>query len=250
MSTVQGDAGAVSASVPVLSVSNLHLGYGQREVVQGLSLDVRRAECVALIGANGAGKSTTLRAIAGMHPVRTGQISFLGQNVSGWTSVKAVSGGVVLCPEGRHLFSGMSIRDNLLLGLGGGAFSRADKADRLAEVEALFPLLRERPDQLAGTLSGGEQQMVALGRALMSRPKVLILDEPSLGLSPLFVETVFGVIGNLVTAECSVLLAEQNVEATLEVATRGYILESGEITFSGTTPELIGSPDLLAAFLG
>ena len=235
---------------PVLAVSSLRLGYGPRTVVADLSLEVRAGECVAVVGANGAGKSTTLRAIAGLGPVRGGSIRLDGTDVTGWNAVRAVRAGVVLCPEGRHLFPGMSIRDNLLLGLAAQRLGAAERAERLDEVETLFPLLRERPGQLAGTLSGGEQQMVALGRALVSRPKVLILDEPSLGLSPLMVEQVFGVISEIVTSERAVLLAEQNVEASLANSQRAYILESGRLTQSGSAAEMLASPDLLKAFLG
>jgi branched-chain amino acid transport system ATP-binding protein len=238
------------AGEPVLRAEGLRLAYGPRTVVEDLTLEVGPGECVALIGANGAGKSTTLKAIAGLHPLRAGRIVLRGDVVGGWTGPRAVASGVVLCPEGRHLFPRMSVRDNLLLGLGVKRTAAAERAERLEEVESLFPVLRDRKAQLAGTLSGGEQQMVALGRALMSHPRLMILDEPSLGLSPLLVEQVFGAISALVGEERSVLLAEQNVEASLAIAGRAYILESGRVTREGGAAELLGSRDLIAAFLG
>lgn len=234
----------------LLRASDLRLGYGPRTVVERLSLTVGYGECVALVGANGAGKSTTLKAIAGLLPVRAGRIIVRDVDVSGWTAVRAVAEGVVLCPEGRHLFPKLTIRDNLLLGLGTRKTSATERDARLAEVEALFPVLHDRRNQLAGTLSGGEQQMVALGRALMSRPQLVILDEPSLGLSPLLVEQVFGVIAQLVNDQRSILLAEQNVEASMAIADRAYIIESGRVTREGKANELMGSDDLIAAFLG
>jgi ABC-type branched-subunit amino acid transport system ATPase component len=205
---------------------------------------------VAIVGANGAGKSTILKSIAGLQSLQRGTVTFLGRDVTGWSSVQAVKAGVVLCPEGRQLFPQMTIRENLELGLGAGRPSKQEIADRFAEVEALFPFLQSRLRQQAGTLSGGEQQMVALGRALMSRPQLLILDEPSLGLAPLLVEQVFATIRQIVDAGRTVLLAEQNVEASLEIADRAYVLEAGEIVSSGDARTLLRSPVLLRAFLG
>ncbi len=234
----------------ILQVQNLVLAYGQRVVVDRISLTVGQGECVALVGANGAGKSTSLRAIVGMHKVRDGTIRYRGDDVSGWSTTEAVQRGVTLCPEGRHLFPGMSVRDNLLLGAAQTRIGRAETMARIDEIEQLFPVLNDRKNQLAGTLSGGEQQMVALGRALMSRPAMLILDEPSLGLAPLLVERMFEIVAAIVDKGCAVLIAEQNVESTLTVAHRAYVMEAGRIITSGDSAQLRTDPALLSAFMG
>lgn len=234
----------------ILEVKELSLAYGQRVVVDRISMTVGARECVALVGANGAGKTTSLKAIVGIHKVRDGTILFGGKSVTGWSSAAAVRSGVILCPEGRHLFPGMSVRDNLLLGDVKIEATRAQTNARISEIEELFPVLNARKNQLAGTLSGGEQQMVALGRALMSRPNLLILDEPSLGLAPLLVERVFEIVTAILEKGCSVLIAEQNVQATLAVAHRAYVMEAGRIVMSGEASKLRTDPALLSAFMG
>lgn len=236
---------------PLLDVQDVSLAYGQHVAVERLSLTVGAGECVALVGANGAGKSTSLRAIVGIHrDVRSGRIRHAGKDVTGWSSEASVRAGVILCPEGRHLFPGMSVHDNLLLGVAAVRIDRGEVQARIDGVEALFPVLKERKKQLAGTLSGGEQQMVALGRALMSRPKLLILDEPSLGLAPLLVERVFGIVTTILKTGCAVLIAEQNVQATLTVADRAYVMEAGRLITSGSAADIQNDPAVLSAFIG
>lgn len=234
----------------IIATAGVCASYGARTAVDEVSINVGEAECVALVGANGAGKSTLLRVIAGIRPPRRGTVRLYGKDVTGWSARTAFRHGVVLCPEGRQLFPHMTVHENLLLGLGGGRRERALQRERLDEVEDLFPVLRGRARQAAGTLSGGEQQMVALGRALMSHPRLLILDEPSLGLAPLLVDQVFSIIEKLVTSKRSVLVAEQNVEASLTIAGRAYVLEAGRVTANGTPAELQSSPALMRAFLG
>ncbi len=250
--TAVGGARAVvpeQVEAPVLEARSLRLGYGPRVVVEQLDLVIGRGECVALVGANGAGKSTSLKAISGLQPLIAGEVRYRGESVSGWSSVQAVQRGVVLCPEGRHLFPAMSVRDNLRLGVP-RRIPAAEFTRRLDEVQGLFPVLLKRRGQLAGTLSGGEQQMVALGRALMSDPTVLILDEPSLGLSPLLIEQVFEAVRALVSPARSVLIAEQNVEASLAISDRAYVIETGAIVSEGPSSDLFERPELLKAFLG
>lgn len=234
----------------LLDVQNLGLAYGKHRVVDDLSFTVGDAECVALVGSNGAGKSTTLRSIVGIHPKAHGRVVFAGDDVTDWSSGRAAQSGVVLCPEGRHLFPQMTVTDNLLVG---AAVTKAKKPELrrlIGDVQELFPILAERQNQLAGTLSGGEQQMVALGRALMAKPRLLILDEPSLGLAPLIVEKMFDTIETIRATGCSILIAEQNVEATLDVADRAYVVEAGDIVASGTSTELKAHEGLIAAFMG
>lgn len=234
----------------LLELDKVSLAYGQRVVVDGISLEVHAGECVALVGANGAGKSTVLKAIVGIHSVKSGCIRHRGVDIHRWSPDAAVRAGVTLCPEGRHLFPGMSVRDNLLLGAVKANVSRATVRARIDEIETLFPVLADRKNQIAGTLSGGEQQMVALGRALMSHPSLLILDEPSLGLAPLLIERMFETVIGILKTGCAVLIAEQNVQSTLEVADRAYVMEAGRIVAAGEAARLRSDPVVLAAFMG
>lgn len=240
----------MSTEETLLELDEVSLAYGPRVVVDRLSMQVRSGECVALVGANGAGKSTSLKAIVGIHGVRSGRIRHRGVEVNRWSPATAVQAGVTLCPEGRHLFPGMSVRDNLLLGAVKAKVSRATVRARIDEIETLFPVLADRKNQIAGTLSGGEQQMVALGRALMSHPSLLILDEPSLGLAPLLIERMFETVMAILKTGCAVLIAEQNVQATLEVADRAYVMEAGRIVTYGEASRLRNDPVVVAAFMG
>ncbi len=234
----------------LLELDEVSLAYGPRVVVERISMQVRSGECVALVGANGAGKSTSLKAIVGIHGVKSGYIRHRGVEVNRWSPASAVQAGVTLCPEGRHLFPGMSVRDNLMLGAVKTNVSRGTMRARIEEIETLFPVLADRKNQIAGTLSGGEQQMVALGRALMSHPSLLILDEPSLGLAPLLIDRMFETVTAILKTGCAVLIAEQNVQATLEVANRAYVMEAGRIVTSGEASRLRNDPAVLAAFMG
>jgi branched-chain amino acid transport system ATP-binding protein len=233
----------------LLEVSEIDAFYGRVQALRGASLDVDAGEIVALIGSNGAGKTTMLRTISGlMHP-RRGTITFNGKDVSRTEPQKIVDLGVVQSPEGRRLFTRMSVLDNLRM----GAYTRSDRAGIKADMDRvfeLFPRLKERAAQIAGTLSGGEQQMCAMGRALMAKPKVLMLDEPSLGLSPLLVETIFSIVREINAQGTPVLLVEQNAHKALEVAHRGYVLETGSIVQTGTGKELLASEDVQKAYLG
>lgn len=234
----------------IMEVRDLTVAYGRKPVVHGCSLELRQGEAVGLVGANGAGKSTLLSALIGIRRAASGSIRHRGQEVQEWDSGRALRSGVVLCPEGRHLFPSMSVRENLLVGMSRIRTTRADRKERIAEVEALFPVLAERRHQVAGTLSGGEQQMVAIGRALMSRPDVLILDEPSLGLAPMMVEKVFATIERLTAGGTTCLVAEQNVEATIEHTQRVYVMEAGDIIAHGPSEEMHNREDVMAALLG
>lgn len=238
------------SAMPLLTAENLQLAYGTHVAVEECSLEVRPGECVGLVGANGAGKSTTLTALARIHPVKSGQVTFDGHDIVGWSAAQAVSAGLVLCPEGRHLFGEMTVEDNVLLGLSRSALSRSQTRARLDEINDMFPKLAERRHQLAGTLSGGEQQMVALGRALASRPRLLVLDEPTLGLAPLIVEQVFDLVRDVVAGGTSVLIAEQNIAATLEAADRVYVMEAGRVTHHGLASELQKDPSLVTSLMG
>ncbi|HET7527853.1 MAG TPA: ABC transporter ATP-binding protein [Burkholderiaceae bacterium] len=232
----------------LLQVSDLKVAYGGIQAVKGVSFDVKRGELVCLIGANGAGKTTTLKAITGTQPVRDGQISFMGKPIRGQGAWDLVRQGLVMVPEGRGVFARMSIVENLLM----GAYARDDgeiEAD-MDKVFGVFPRLKERASQLAGTLSGGEQQMLAMGRALMARPKVLLMDEPSMGLSPIMVDKIFEVVGDIHSRGTTVLLVEQNASRALQLANRGYVMESGEITMSGQAQMLLDDPKVRAAYLG
>jgi len=237
----------------MLRVLNLEAGYGPLRVLKGVSLHVSPGEAVAIIGANGAGKTTLLKAIAGVLRPRSGAIIFVKTEIRGVAAEKIVAMGCALVPEGRHVFSTMTVRENLLL----GAYSRrrepraaANAAASLNEVYQLFGILKERSSQLAGTLSGGEQQMLAVGRALMSRPKLLMMDEPSLGVAPLVVKSIYGTVARLRRDGLTILLVEQNARAALAVADRGYVVETGQIVLEGTSRELRDNPEVQRAYLG
>jgi branched-chain amino acid transport system ATP-binding protein len=233
----------------LLEVSGIDVYYGRVQAVRGESLQVDAGEVVALIGSNGAGKTTTLRTISGLiHPAR-GKIKFDGKDITRTEPQKIVNLGICQSPEGRRLFARMTVLDNLRM----GAYTRRNAADIKADMEhvfALFPRLKERLHQIAGTLSGGEQQMCAMGRALMAKPKLLMLDEPSLGLSPILVQTIFDIVREINSRGIPVLLVEQNATKALEVAHRAYVLETGVIVKSGTGKELLASEDVQKAYLG
>ena len=232
----------------LLKVSGLKVAYGGIQAVKGVSFEVQPGELVSLIGANGAGKTTTLKAITGLQPVAAGDIEFMGASIKGQGPWDLVRQGLVMVPEGRGTFTRMTIHENLLM----GAYIRDDKdidAD-IDKVFAIFPRLKERRSQLAGTMSGGEQQMLAMGRALMARPKVLLLDEPSMGLSPIMVDKIFEVVDDIHRQGVTVLLVEQNASRALQLARRGYVMESGEVTMSGDAQVLLNDPKVRAAYLG
>jgi branched-chain amino acid transport system ATP-binding protein len=238
-----------SPAGPFLEVTGLEVAYGKITALRGVSLIVGRAEIVTLIGANGAGKSTTVRTLAGLHRPVAGRVVFDGKETTGQAPEEVVRRGLCLAPEGRRIFPRMSVYENLLM----GAYTRRDDAEIKSDIDrafGLFPKLKERTKQLAGTLSGGEQQMLAIGRALMARPKLLMLDEPSLGLAPILVETIFSIIREINSQGTPVLLVEQNAHKALEVAHRGYVLETGVIVQTGTGKELLESPDVQRAYLG
>lgn len=233
----------------MLSIENLHVYYGGIHALKGISLDVTQGKIVTLIGANGAGKSTTLRTIAGMVKPREGRIIFDGRDVSGLPSFSIVAMGIAMVPEGRMVFPDLTVMENLLV----GAHIRRDHAGVQRDLDwicDLFPILRERESQSAGTLSGGEQQMLAVGRALMSRPRLLLMDEPSLGLAPFLVQEVFRTIGRLHSEGTTILLVEQNARAALRIADYGYIMETGEIVLEGAGRELYHNDDVRKAYLG
>ncbi|MEQ1806481.1 MAG: ABC transporter ATP-binding protein [Burkholderiaceae bacterium] len=235
-------------TTPLLEVIGLKVAYGGIQAVKGVSFVVNEGELVSLIGANGAGKTTTLKAITGTQPAADGEIRFLGRSVKGQGSWELVKQGLVMVPEGRGVFARMTITENLLM----GAFVR-DDAEIDADIDkvfSVFPRLKERRAQLAGTMSGGEQQMLAMGRALMARPKVLLLDEPSMGLSPMMVDKIFEVVADFHRQGTTILLVEQNASRALQLATRGYVMDSGEITMSGAAKALLDDPKVRAAYLG
>jgi branched-chain amino acid transport system ATP-binding protein len=236
------------AADPLLKVSGLHAGYGEVEILRGIDLEVGQGDIVAVLGANGAGKSTLNLAISGVVPARQGRIEFDGRVIQGERPSAIVSSGLIHVPEGRRIFPNMSVSDNLDL----GSYRRAanQRAQNRERVFAFFPRLRERATQRAGTLSGGEQQMLAIGRGLMAEPKLIILDEPSLGLSPLLVEEMFAMILRLNKEGLAVLLVEQNVVQSLDIVHRAYILEHGSFVMSGSAADLRASADLKRAFLG
>ena len=233
---------------PILKVSDINVYYGAIHAIKGVSFEVNPGEIVTLIGANGAGKSTTLQTISGLLHSRTGSIEFLGESLMGIPAHKIVAKGLAQVPEGRRIFLQMTVEENLQM----GAYTRSGAGidQDLEKVYTYFPRLMERRRQIAGTLSGGEQQMLAMGRALMSRPKLLMLDEPSMGLAPILVEQIFEIIRTLHRAGTTILLVEQNAQAALSIADRGYVLETGRIVTSGTGQELLASPEIKRAYLG
>jgi len=233
----------------LLRVDGIEVGYGDLTAVGDVSLEVREGEMVALIGANGAGKTTTLRAVSGLLPLRRGRIEFEGQRLDGLTSAQIVARGIAHVPEGRQLFPTMTVLENLELGARSRA-ARARGAESLARVFDLFPRLRERRQQSAGTLSGGEQQMCAIGRGLMACPRLLLLDEPSLGLAPVMVKAIFEDLRRINVQGLTILLVEQNVLRSLHLAHRGYVLENGRVTRSGSGPDLLASGHIKQAYLG
>ncbi len=233
----------------MLKVENLHISYGFIEAVKGIDFEVNDGEIVALIGANGAGKTTTMHALSGLLKPKEGSIILDKKDISKIPANKIVSLGLVQVPEGRHVFASQTVKENLEL----GSYLRKDKEEikkDLDHVFELFPRLKERENQLAGTLSGGEQQMLAMGRALMSKPKVLLLDEPSMGLSPLLVKEIFAIIKEINALGTTVFVVEQNAKMALEIASRAYVMETGKIVLSGTGEELISSPLVSKAYLG
>jgi len=233
----------------LLKVTGLKVAYGGIQAVKGIDFEVREGELVSLIGSNGAGKTTTMKAITGILPINDGNIEYMGKSIRGQGPWDLVKQGLAMVPEGRGVFARMSIVENLQM----GAYIRSDKADILADIDkvfTIFPRLKERRDQLAGTLSGGEQQMLAMGRGLMSRPKVLLLDEPSMGLSPLMVDKIFEVVRDVYAQGVTVLLVEQNASRALAIADRGYVMESGLVTMSGDAKVMLKDPKVRAAYLG
>ncbi|PWW47664.1 amino acid/amide ABC transporter ATP-binding protein 2 (HAAT family) [Melaminivora alkalimesophila] len=243
-------AQTADSSRPVLlKVRGLKVAYGGIQAVKGVDMEVREGELITLIGSNGAGKTTTMKAITGSLIMNDGDIEYLGRSIRGRGAWDLVREGLVMVPEGRGVFARMTITENLLM----GAYTRRDKAGIEADVEkmfAIFPRLRERKDQLAGTMSGGEQQMLAMGRALMSQPKVLLLDEPSMGLSPIMVDKIFEVVRDVYALGVTIVLVEQNASRALAIADRGYVMESGLITMAGGGRELLEDPRVRAAYLG
>ena len=233
----------------LLKVTGLKVSYGGIQAVKGVDFEVREGELVSLIGSNGAGKTTTMKAITGTLPIAGGDIEYLGQSIRGQGPWDLVKQGLAMVPEGRGVFTRMSIIENLQM----GAYIRDDKEGIEADIEkmfAIFPRLKERRDQLAGTMSGGEQQMLAMGRALMSRPKVLLMDEPSMGLSPIMVDKIFEVVRDVFAQGVTVLLVEQNASRALSIANRGYVMESGIITMTGDAKQMLNDPMVRAAYLG
>ena len=232
----------------LLKVEDMHVYYGNIHAIKGVSFEVNEGEIVTLIGANGAGKSTTLNTIAGLLKPRSGHVTFDGKNIAGMQASKVVSLGMALCPEGRRVFQQMSVRENLEMG--GYTRPASEMESSLARVFQLFPRLKERQKQVAGTLSGGEQQMLAMGRALMGKPKLLMLDEPSMGLAPKLVDQIFEIIAELHASGTTILLVEQNALMALQVASRGYVLETGRITLADDADKLLNDDSVKAAYLG
>jgi branched-chain amino acid transport system ATP-binding protein len=232
----------------LLRLDGVEAGYGDLTAIAGVSLEVREREAVSLIGSNGAGKTTTLRAVSGLLPLRAGRIEFEGARLDGLRSAEIVARGIAHVPEGRQLFPSLTVRDNLELGA--GASGRARRADTLELVFTMFPRLRERERQPAGTLSGGEQQMCAIGRGLMARPRLLLLDEPSLGLAPVMVKLIFETLQRINDTGTTIMLVEQNVPRALQLSHRGYVLENGRLVLDGTRASLLASPLVKHAYLG
>src|SRR6187549_2890114 len=239
----------MKSSVPLLALERLAVAYGGIQAVKGIDVVVGDGERVCLIGANGAGKTTTLKGICGLLPIKSGTIHYDGDDITGAASFKLVRRGLAMVPEGRGMFGALTIEENLAM----GAYTRTDRATIKADIErvfALFPRLKERRRQTAGTLSGGEQQMLAMARALMSKPTLLLLDEPSMGLAPLMVQKVFETVMRVSGEGVTILLIEQNAKLALEVSHRGYVMESGEITLSGPAKTLLHDDKVRAAYLG
>jgi branched-chain amino acid transport system ATP-binding protein len=233
----------------LLKVTGLKVAYGGIKAVKGVDFEVKEGELVTLIGSNGAGKTTTMKAITGTLPAAEGDIEYLGKSIKGKGSWDLVREGLAMVPEGRGVFTRMTITENLQM----GAYIREDKPEIANDIEmvfGIFPRLKERKDQLAGTMSGGEQQMLAMGRALMSRPRVLLLDEPSMGLSPIMVDKIFEVVRDVSARGVTIFLVEQNASRALGIADRGYVMESGIVTMNGPAKELLNDPRVRAAYLG
>jgi len=236
-------------SETLLKVAGLKVAYGGIQAVKGVDFEVKEGELVTLIGSNGAGKTTTMKAITGLLPINEGDIEYLGRSIRGKGAWDLVKEGLAMVPEGRGVFTRMTIGENLQM----GAHIRTDKAGVASDLEkvfTIFPRLKERRDQLAGTLSGGEQQMLAMGRGLMSRPKVLLMDEPSMGLSPIMVDKIFEVVREVYAQGVTILLVEQNASRALQIADRGYVMESGLITMTGEARQMLSDPKVRAAYLG
>ncbi|MEO8753137.1 MAG: ABC transporter ATP-binding protein [Casimicrobiaceae bacterium] len=239
----------MATAEPLLALQKLEVAYGGIQAVKGIDLEVAQGELVCLIGANGAGKTTTLKGICGLLPVKAGKIRYAGSDITGKPSFQLVRRGLAMVPEGRGVFGALTIEENLAM----GAYIRSDNDAIKSDIERvylLFPRLKERRRQTAGTLSGGEQQMLAMGRAMLSRPKLLLLDEPSMGLAPLMVQKVFETIVTISGEGVTILLIEQNAKLALEVSSRGYVMESGEITLQGEAKALLHDPKVRAAYLG
>ena len=233
----------------LLKVSGLKVSYGGIKAVKGIDMEVREGELITLIGSNGAGKTTTMKAITGSLVIEGGSIEYLGQTIKGQGAWDLVKQGLAMVPEGRGIFTRMTITENLLM----GAYIRSDKGGIEADIErmfGIFPRLKERKDQLAGTMSGGEQQMLAMARALMSQPKVLLLDEPSMGLSPIMVDKIFEVVRDVSAQGVTIVLVEQNAQRALQIADRGYVMDSGLITMTGPGKDLLSDPKVREAYLG
>ena len=233
----------------MLKVKNLSVHYGMIQAIKDISFEVNEGEIVTLIGANGAGKSTILRTISGLVKPSSGEIEYLGKPIHTVATRKIVEQGIAQVPEGRHVFKGLTVQENLDL----GSFTRKDKQNLAGDLEAVFerlPILRERKNQDAATLSGGEQQMLAMGRALMTKPKLLLLDEPSMGLAPIFIKEIFHIIQDIQKQGTTILLIEQNANVALKIANRGYVLETGNIVLTGTGEELLASDEVQKAYLG
>lgn len=232
----------------ILEVRDINVYYGAIHAITDISFNVNQGEIVTLIGANGAGKSTTLNTISGLLRSKTGDITFFGDSLAKMSPNKIVEEGLVMVPEGRRIFLGMTVEENLEM----GAYTRKNSeiSDSMEEVFSLFPRLKERRRQIGGTLSGGEQQMLAMGRALMAKPKLIMLDEPSMGLAPLLVDLIFEIIGDLHKNGATILLVEQNAQAALSIADRAYVLETGKIVKTGNGRDLISDPDIKKAYLG
>ena len=239
----------LETSAPLLRVQDLKIAYGGIQAVKGIELELYAGETVCLIGANGAGKTTTLNAIAGVLPLAGGDIHYKGERINALPAHRRLRAGIALVPEGRGIFTRLTVEENLRM----GAYSRNDSAaieTDLERVYTMLPRIKERLPQVAGTLSGGEQQMVAIGRALLSRPRLLLLDEPSMGLAPLVVEKIFEVVQSVAREGVTILLVEQNANLALEFAQRGYVMESGKITLTGSGGDLLANPKVRAAYLG